>query len=73
MNKLLNNKKQWGDYEEYEDLNNEQNVMENSNLNEQNKQVNENESTNDSTDDSIKELNQFKPKKYNKKAVFGGK
>ena len=73
MNKLLNNKKQWGDYEEYEDLNNEQNVMENSNLNEQNKQVNENESTDDSTNDSIKELNQFKPKKYNKKAVFGGK
>ena len=69
MNKLLNNKKQWGDYDEYEDLNNEQNVMENSNLNEQNKQVNENESTNDST----KELNQFKPNKYNKKAVFGGK
>ena len=69
MNKLLNNKKQWGDYEEYEDLNNEQNVMENSNLNEQNKQVNENESTNEST----KELNQFKPNKYNKKAVFGGK
>ena len=69
MNKLLNNKKQWGDYEEYEDLNNEQNVIENSNLNEQNKQVNENESTNHST----KELNQFKPNKYNKKAVFGGK
>ena len=73
MNKLLNNKKQWGDYEEYEDLNNEQNVMENSNLNEQNKQVNENESTDDSTDDSTKELNQLKPNKYNKKAVFGGK
>ena len=69
MNKLLNNKKQWGDYEEYEDLNNEQNVMENSNLNQQNKQVNENESTND----SIKELNQLKPNKYNKKAVFSGK
>jgi hypothetical protein len=69
MNKLLNNKKQWGDYDEYEDLNNEQNVKENSNLNEQNKQVNENESTNEST----KELNQFKPNKYNKKAVFGGK
>ena len=69
MNKLLNNKKQWGDYDEYEDLNNEQNVKENSNLNEQNKQVNEIESTNEST----KELNQFKPNKYNKKAVFGGK
>ena len=69
MNKLLNNKKQWGDYDEYEDLNNEQNVMENSNLNEQNKQVNENESTNEST----KELNHLKPNKYNKKAVFGGK
>ena len=27
MNKLLNNKKQWGDYEEYEDLNNEQNII----------------------------------------------
>ena len=35
--------------------------------------MNENESTDDSTDDSTKELNQLKPNKYNKKAVFGGK
>ena len=74
MNQLLNNKKQWGDYEEYDDYN--------SNLTVPNiqVQVNEIESNNDSNSDSNNEsnkqseqLNQVKPNKYNKKEVLGGK
>ena len=66
MNQLLNNKKQWGDYEEYDDYN--------SNLNEPNihVQVNEIESNSDSNKQS-EQLNQLKPSKYNKKDVLGGK
>ena len=70
MNQLLNNKKQWGDYEEYDDYN--------SNLTVPNiqVQVNEIESNSDSNNESNKQseqLNQVKPNKYNKKEVLGGK
>ena len=74
MNQLLNNKKQWGDYEEYDDYN--------SNLTVPNiqVQVNEIESNSDNNSDSNNEsnkqseqLNQVKPNKYNKKEVLGGK
>ena len=66
MNQLLNNKKQWGDYEEYDDYN--------SNLTVPNiqVQVNEIESNNESNKQS-EQLNQLKPSKYNKKDVLGGK
>ena len=70
MNQLLNNKKQWGDYEEYDDYN--------SNLTEPNiqLQVNEIDSNSDSNKQSDKQseqLNQLKPNKYNKKEMLGGK
>ena len=73
MNNLLNNKKQWGDYDEYEELN----IIQNSNLNEINKNLCEIDHTvsENSIDSNTKnnQINQLKPNKYNKKDVLGGK